>query len=70
MVVFHIIVKRAPDGLAGHLAQGRLYSADGNFEGALKEVKAAQSLPGNSDQQVKALDPLIKRLENKENINQ
>jgi tetratricopeptide (TPR) repeat protein len=66
---FRIIVKRAPDSLAGHIAQGRLYSAAGNFDGAVKEVKAAQALPGNSDQQVKALDPLIKRLENKEDIN-
>ncbi len=67
--VFRLIVKRAPDSLAGHMAQGRLDSAAGNFDGALKEVKAAQGLPGNSDQQVKALGPLIKRLENKEDIN-
>jgi Protein of unknown function (DUF2911) len=70
MAVFRIIVKRAPDGLAGHMAQGRLYSAAGNFEGALKEVKTAQALPGNSDTQVKALDPLIQRLQNKQDINQ
>ena len=48
---------------------GRVYSAAGNFEGALKEVKAAQAVPGNPDGQVKALDPLIRRLENKEDIN-
>jgi len=70
MAVFRVIVKRAPDGLVGHLSQGRLYSAAGNFDGAAKEVKTAQAIPGNSDQQVKALDPLIKRLENKEDINQ
>jgi len=70
MAVFRIIVKRSPDSLAGHLSQGRLYSAAGNFDGAAKEVKTAQAIPGNSDQQVKALDPLIKRLENKEDINQ
>jgi hypothetical protein len=69
MAVFQIIVKRSPDGLAGHMAQGRLYSAAGDFDRAAKEVKAAQAIPGNSDQQVKALDPLIKRLENKEDIN-
>jgi hypothetical protein len=69
MAVFRIVVKRSPDGLAGHMAQGRLYSAAGDFDGAAKEVKAARAVPGNSDQQVKALDPLIKRLENKEDIN-
>jgi hypothetical protein len=69
MAVFRIIVKRDPDGLAGHMAQGRLYSAAGNFDGAAKEVRAAQAVPGNTDQQVKALDPLIKRLENKDDIN-
>jgi hypothetical protein len=51
------------------MAQGRLYSAAGNFDGAAKEVRAAQAVPGNTDQQVKALDPLIKRLENKDDIN-
>jgi hypothetical protein len=70
MAVFGLIVKRAPGGLAGHMAQGRLYSAEGNFDGAAREVKAAQATPGNSEQQVKALDPLIKRLENKQDINQ
>jgi tetratricopeptide (TPR) repeat protein len=69
MAVFRTVVQRSPDGLAGHMAQGRLYSAAGNFEGALKEVKAAQALPGNSTAQVKALDPLIQRLQNKEDIN-
>ena len=67
--VFRIIVKRAPDSLAGHLAQGRLYSAAGNFDGAIKEIKAAQALPGISDGQVKVLDPVVKRLENHEDIN-
>lgn len=70
MTVFRTIVKRFPDGLARHMAQGRLYSAAGDFESAAKEVKAAQSMPGISDGQVKALDPLIKRLENKQDINQ
>jgi Protein of unknown function (DUF2911) len=69
MAVFGTIVKRAPDGLAGHMAQGRLYSAAGNFEGALREVKTAQAMPGNSAAQVKALDPLIQRLQNREDIN-
>jgi len=55
--------------LAGHMAQGRLYSAAGNFEGALREVKTAQAMPGNSAAQVKALDPLIQRLQNREDIN-
>jgi hypothetical protein len=67
--VFRIIVKRAPDSLAGHLSQGRLYSAAGNFDGAIKEIKAAQAMPGISDGQVKVLDPVVKRLENHEDIN-
>lgn len=67
--VFRIIVKREPASLAGHLAQGRLYSAAGNFDGAIKEIKAAQTLPGISEGQVKVLDPVVKRLENHEDIN-
>jgi tetratricopeptide (TPR) repeat protein len=68
-VVFRTIVKRSPDSLAGHLAQARLYSAAANFDGAVKEMKAAQAIPGNSEAQVKILEPVVKRLENHEDIN-
>jgi hypothetical protein len=67
--VFHIIVKRAPESLPGHLAQARLYVKDGNFDSAIKEIKAAQAVPGISEQQIKILDPVVKRLENHEDIN-
>lgn len=67
--VFRTVVKRAPESLAGHIAQARLYSSEANFDGAIKEIKAAQSLPGISEAQVKALDPALKRLENHEDIN-
>lgn len=68
--VFRTIVKRSPDSLAGHLAQGRLYSHDGNFDAAVKEIKAAQALPGNSQAQIDILNPVIQRLEKREDINQ
>ena len=62
-------MKRAPESLAGHIAQARLYSSEANFDGAIKEIKAAQSSPGISEAQIKALDPALKRLENHEDIN-
>jgi hypothetical protein len=66
---FRSAVKRAPESLAGRIAKARLYSSEGNFDGAIEGIKAAQPLPGVSEALVKALDPALKRLENHEDIN-
>jgi len=50
------------------MAQARVYVADGDFAGAVKEVKAARAA-GAPEQQKANMEDLIRRLENKEDIN-
>ncbi|HEY2018866.1 MAG TPA: DUF2911 domain-containing protein [Bryobacteraceae bacterium] len=68
IAVYRTVSKRFPEHWLGHLAQARVHVADGDFAGALKELKTAQS-SGAPEQQKPALDNLIRRLENKEDIN-
>ena len=69
MEIFKTVVKRSPDSLRGHLAQARLASHDGNFPTALAQLHAAYDLPGNSQEIKMSLEPLLKRLEAKQDIN-
>jgi hypothetical protein len=68
MEVFKLTVKRFPDHWLGHMAAARLASASGDYEAALKEVKfvQGQDLP---EAQKANLVNLVRRLENKEDIN-
>jgi hypothetical protein len=68
MEIFQVVVKRAPQGVFGHLAQARIKSAAGDFDGALSEAKAAHAA-APSDQQKQAIKGLIGRLEAKQDIN-
>jgi DUF2911 family protein len=68
MEIFQTLVKRDPQNVFGHLAQARIKSAAGDFDGALTEAKAAQSA-APSDQQKKAIQQLIDRLQAKQDIN-
>lgn len=68
MAVYRGVAKRFPQHWLGHMAQARADVADGDFAGALKEVKAAQA-SGAPEQQKTNLEDLIRRLENKEDIN-
>ena len=61
------VAKRWPDELYGHLAQSRLKSSTGDFAGAVDEMKKAQALA--PDAQKSGLDPLIQRLQAKQDIN-
>lgn len=67
IAVYRIVAKRFPNHWLGHMAQARAYAADGNFEAAIKEVRA--SMPDAPAQQKANLEGLVKRLENKEDIN-
>jgi tetratricopeptide (TPR) repeat protein len=68
MEIFRLTVKRYPDHWLGHMAAARLASASGNYEAALKEVKLVQGME-IPDIQKPNLVTLIRRLENKEDIN-
>ena len=68
MEIFRLTVKRFPDHWLGHMAAARLASASGNYEAALKEVKIVQGMT-IPDAQKANLSNLVRRLENKEDIN-
>jgi hypothetical protein len=68
MQIFPIVAKRDPDGVYGLLAQARIKSAAGDFDGALTQAKAAQGA-AQSDQQKTAIQTLIDRLTAKQDIN-
>jgi tetratricopeptide (TPR) repeat protein len=65
--IFQSNYKKYPDQWFVHSGMGRIYSAHGDFDNAAKEMKVAL---GKAPDQVKPqLEGLIKRLENKEDIN-
>jgi tetratricopeptide (TPR) repeat protein len=68
MPIFQALVKRDPNSVFGHLAQARVKSAAGDFDGALTEAKAAEAV-ALSDQQKANIKALIGRLQSKQDIN-
>jgi hypothetical protein len=68
MQIFHTLVQRDPQNVFGHLAQARIKSAAGDFDGALNEARAAQAV-AISDQQKQNIKSLIDRLQAKQDIN-
>jgi Protein of unknown function (DUF2911) len=65
--VFRENIKRNPDHWVAHYESARMASAQGDFNGADKEMRLA--LSGAPDSQRSPLENLIKRLEAKEDIN-
>ncbi len=66
--LYQIDVKRYPDHWLSHLAAARLASGAGDFPGATNHMKAAiAGAPDNNNKQF--LEPLLKRLESKDDIN-
>ncbi|MDQ1405880.1 MAG: hypothetical protein QOG55_1509 [Acidobacteriaceae bacterium] len=59
--------KQFPDHWITHVGSARVASASGNFDVAVKEMKL--SIAAAPDQQKTFLQPMLKRLENKEDIN-
>ncbi len=68
MKLLQAVAQRAPQTFMGHLAQARLKSAAGDFAGATAEVQQAQTA-ATSDDQKQSLNPLLKRLAEKQDIN-
>lgn len=59
--------KKNPNDWVAHIGTARIYSAQGDFDNAAKEMKA--SLDGAPDNQKVFLDPMVKKLEAKQDIN-
>ena len=64
---FRQAAKKDPNDWAVHDGTARLYSAKGDFDSALKEMKI--SLAGAPDNQRVFIEPLVKKLEAKQDIN-
>jgi len=59
--------KKFPDFWTSHLGMARVYSGQGDFENAFKEMKAA--LSGSPDANKSSLENYLKRLQAKDDIN-
>ena len=59
--------KKFPDYWTSHMGLARVYSSQGDFDNAVKEVKL--SLAGAPDSNKANLEGYVKRLQNKEDIN-
>src|SRR4051812_12100053 len=68
MPIFQALAKRAPQDVYGHLSQARIKSAASDFDGALAEAKAGQGV-APTDQQKKAIQGLIDRLQARQDVN-
>jgi hypothetical protein len=67
IVVFRSNAKKFPDFWTSHLGMARVYSAQGDFDNAVKEIKL--SMVGAPDANKTALEGYAKRLQAKDDIN-
>ncbi len=67
LVLFRSNAKKFPDFWTSHLGMARVYSAQGDFDSAVKEMKL--SLVGAPDANKNVLEGYVKRLQAKEDIN-
>ena len=67
IVIFRSNAKKFPDYWTSHLGMARVYSAQGDFDNAVKEIKL--SMVGAPDANKTALEGYVKRLQAKEDIN-
>ena len=67
MAIFRSNAKKFPDYWTSHLGLARVYSAQGDFDNAVKEVKL--SMAGAPDANKTALEGYVKRLQAKDDIN-
>jgi hypothetical protein len=65
--VFRMNIKKNPDSWLAHNENARLACAKGDFDTAVKEMKLAAS--GANEPNKNAVEALVRRLENKEDIN-
>jgi len=67
LAIYRSTAKRFPDYWTTHLGLARVYSSQGDFDNAVKEMKL--SMVGAPDANKTALEGYVKRLQNKEDIN-
>ena len=67
LAIFKSNAKKYPDYWTSHLGLAREYSAQGDFDNAVKELK--MSMTGAPEANKNALDGYVKRLQAKEDIN-
>jgi hypothetical protein len=67
IVIFRSNAKKFPDFWTSHLGMARVYSAQGDFDNAVKEIKL--SMVGAPDANKTALEGYAKRLQAKDDIN-
>ena len=67
LVIFRSTAKKFPDTWTSHMGLARVYSAQGDFDSAVKEVKL--SLAGAPDSNKANLEGYVKKLESKQDIN-
>ena len=67
LTIYQSTAKKFPDYWTTHLGLARVYSAKGDFDNAVKELKL--SMNGAPDANKNALEAYTKRLENKDDIN-
>jgi hypothetical protein len=67
LAVYRSNAKKYPDTWTSHLGLARVYSAQGDFDNAVKELKAA--LPTTPDSNKSNLENYLKRLQAKDDIN-
>lgn len=67
IAVYRSTAKKFPDYWTTHLGMARVYSSQGDFESAVKEVKL--SLAGAPDSNKSALEGYVKKLQSKQDIN-
>ena len=65
--IYKSSAKKFPDYWTSHLGLARVYSAQGDFDNAVKELKL--SMPGAPEANKNALEGYLKRLQAKEDIN-
>jgi hypothetical protein len=67
LAIYRSNAKKFPDYWTSHLGLARVYSAQGDFDNAVKEIKL--SLTGAPDANKTALEGYVKRLQAKDDIN-
>ncbi len=67
LVIYRSTAKKFPDYWTTHLGLARVYSAQGDFDNAVKELK--MSLTGAPDANKNTLEGYVKRLQAKDDIN-
>ena len=67
LAIYKSNAKKFPEYWTSHLGLARVYSAQGDFDNAVKELK--MSMTGAPEANKNALDGYVKRLQAKEDIN-